>query len=505
MALSFPGEKRAFIRQVADLLAKEIGQEQVLYDDYLTAELTRPNLDEYLGKLYHEDSELLVPFFCADYEKKEWCGIEWRQMRDILKRKQDDRILPFRFDDAPIAGVLSIDGYVKIGNRPPSEMAKLILKRIGESNDAKSVRSVQTAPLPALLHQLPSLPAKFIGRDEVLDDLVKILTVDNAAGVTISSARAGLQGMGGVGKTALAVVLAHRLKSRYSAAQLYLNLRGADTDHRQPVSPADAMQTIIHSFHPEMKLPEAIDQLAPIYNSVLTQAGAVLLFLDNTANADQIRPLLPPENCLLLVTSRTQFSLPGLESRQIDCLPPEKSQELLRTLAPRITGYEPEAAELCGHLPLALEVVAGIVNDKKVYDVSELLHRIRVNQEKLNRLDAAFQASYDLLNESLRRQWILLSVFPAPFDLRAAAAVWNNVAIQPDASALETARESLQILTNSNLVEYNQANARFRLHDVARRFCDGELTKFSEAARTALRFRYAEHYAVVGNEMKIFT
>lgn len=78
VALSFPGEKRDFIRQVADLLSAAIGKERVLYDDYLTGELARPDLDLYLGKLYHDYSELLVPFFCADYENKEWCGIEWR-------------------------------------------------------------------------------------------------------------------------------------------------------------------------------------------------------------------------------------------------------------------------------------------------------------------------------------------------------------------------------------------------------------------------------------------
>jgi hypothetical protein len=84
VALSFPGEKRDFICQVADLVATAIGRERVLYDDYLTAELARPDLDVYLGQLYREQSELLVPFYCADYERKKWCKLEWRQMRDIL-------------------------------------------------------------------------------------------------------------------------------------------------------------------------------------------------------------------------------------------------------------------------------------------------------------------------------------------------------------------------------------------------------------------------------------
>ena len=130
VALSFPGEKRPFVREVADALSRVLGRERVLYDDYLTAELARPDLDVYLGSLYHDHSELLVPFFCAEYEKKEWCGLEWRQVRDILKRKESERIMPFRFDNAPVTGFLSIDGYVSIKNRTPFEVAQLIQQRI---------------------------------------------------------------------------------------------------------------------------------------------------------------------------------------------------------------------------------------------------------------------------------------------------------------------------------------------------------------------------------------
>jgi hypothetical protein len=135
---------------------------------------------------------------------------------------------------------------------------------------------------------------------------------------------------------------------------------------------------------------------------------------------------LPPANSLLLVTSRTHFSLPGLAARNIDCLLPENSQKLLLKLAPRIKGYEKEAAELCGHLPLALEVFAGVVNDKKLYSVPDLLKRLREGREKLTPVDAAFQVSYDLLADDLRRRWTLLAVFPASFELGAAADVWGS-------------------------------------------------------------------------------
>ncbi len=151
VALSFPGEKRDFVKEVATVLASALDQDRVLYDEYYTAEFARPNLDTYLGRLYHQESELLVPFLCADYETKEWCGLEWRQMRDLLKQKKDDHIMPFRFDDAPISGVLSIDGYVKIGRRTPQEVAILILERLSALGAAPAADApVATRPADGL-------------------------------------------------------------------------------------------------------------------------------------------------------------------------------------------------------------------------------------------------------------------------------------------------------------------------------------------------------------------
>jgi len=337
-------------------------------------------------------------------------------------------------------------------------------------------------------------------------ELENALAGEHAAGATISARHAGVQGMGGVGKTALAVVLAHRLAARCPDAQLFVNLRGAGADEQgyrgaidiKPVTPAEAMQSVIHFFHPEERLPETPDALAPIYRSVLAEAGRVLLLLDNAAGAAQVRPLLPPPNCLLLVTSRAQFQLPGLATRNLDCLAPEKSRELLLRLAPRLQGGEIDAAELCGHLPLALEVFAGAVNDKRLTPVSELVERLRARLERLTPVDAAFQVSYELLDEEFRRQWTLLAVFPASFDLAAGAAVWNpSINYQPSTLNLGEARDAMQALVNASLVEWNESNARFRLHDLVRQFCDGKLT---DAERDAARLRHARHFRDVADE-----
>lgn len=133
VALSFPGERRDFVEGVASHLAGQVGRERVLYDKYHEAEFARINLDTHLQRLYHDESELIVVFLCSDYDKKEWCGLEWRAIRDLLKGPRKADVMLLRFDDATIPGLYSIDGYIPIGDRPSAEISNLILQRLGSS------------------------------------------------------------------------------------------------------------------------------------------------------------------------------------------------------------------------------------------------------------------------------------------------------------------------------------------------------------------------------------
>jgi hypothetical protein len=111
VALSFSGADRRYVSRVADELVTALGKERVFYDVNFKAELARPNLDTYLARIYAKQSKLCAVFLSSSYAVKEWCGVEWRVMRDILKKKKDEEIMPFRFDDTEIEGMLSIDGY----------------------------------------------------------------------------------------------------------------------------------------------------------------------------------------------------------------------------------------------------------------------------------------------------------------------------------------------------------------------------------------------------------
>ena len=151
VGLSFPGEKRGFVEQVAQRLAKRLSKERILYDKYHEVELARPNLDVYLPRLYHDSTELNVVFLCSEYNEKEWCGLEWRAIRDLMKRREDERIMLMRFDDADIEGLYSIDGYIDLSRVSPEQCADLILQRsmalAGEPTETSSVGVTSGADL----------------------------------------------------------------------------------------------------------------------------------------------------------------------------------------------------------------------------------------------------------------------------------------------------------------------------------------------------------------------
>jgi hypothetical protein len=130
VALSFPGELRRDVATLARELAKSLGKSQVFYDDYYKAELARPNLDLYLQSIYLEHSELVVVIVAAKYDEKDWCGIEWRAIREMIKKREGPRIMFLRADDASVSGMFSVDGYIDMRGRTPQELASLIRERL---------------------------------------------------------------------------------------------------------------------------------------------------------------------------------------------------------------------------------------------------------------------------------------------------------------------------------------------------------------------------------------
>lgn len=331
-----------------------------------------------------------------------------------------------------------------------------------------------TVPVLSPLHQLPAPPRDFTGRREEIEDLLR----EMEKGVTIS----GLRGLGGVGKTALALKLAEMIKDRYPDAQLYLNLKGVSD---KPLTAAEAMAHVIRAYHPTEKLSEDEAQLSATYNSVLDGKRA-LLVMDNAKDRAQVEPLLPPAGCALIVTSRQHFTLPGLYEKDLDTLPLEDACKLLLRIAERIGDHADEIARLCGRLPLALRVAASAIAERKNLSPAEYARRLSDAKQRLSHLkqvDVVLNESCELLGKERRKLWRMLAVFPDTFDENATAAVWEM--------EVDAANDALGDLLTYSMIEYDEETGRYRLHDLARIFADGRM---SNDERIAAKREHAEYY-----------
>jgi hypothetical protein len=332
------------------------------------------------------------------------------------------------------------------------------------------------SPLASYRFQLPAAIPDFTGRGQLIDELVLRLS-KNAA----MDARPALRGMGGVGKTSLAVRVAHEVKGLFPDAQLLIDLRGTSGVAAGPTTPLAAMRQIIYAFRPEASnLPEDEKELAGVYRAVLAGKRA-LIILDNAGTEDQLRSLMTvPPPVALLITSRHALALDSVESIPLDALTPEEAYLLLRgIMGSRGARYELVAiAELCCQLPLALRVAADFLRLRVDWPVSryvaalkgERLRWLKVGADPEKDVEAVLKLSAaQLVRDSVERgtRWHILHIFDGDFDLSAAASVWN--ADENDLGVLS----DMSDLVNRSLVLFDHAARRYRLHDLMRPIAEG--------------------------------
>jgi tetratricopeptide (TPR) repeat protein len=199
VALSFPGEHRSIVEQVAEKLSTEVGWTQVLYDKFYEAEFARLDLDVYLPRLYREQSELIVLFLCPEYAAKRWCQLEWRHIRQLIATVDAGRIMLLSFGDPgdfSELGILPGDGYVDVVGRPASEIAGLILQRLNGSTAVVVAEEVPAKPPRLDLGRLPIAGPLLIGRETELARLDAAWEDPNTRVLTLVA-------FGGTGKSAL--------------------------------------------------------------------------------------------------------------------------------------------------------------------------------------------------------------------------------------------------------------------------------------------------------------
>jgi DNA-binding SARP family transcriptional activator len=335
------------------------------------------------------------------------------------------------------------------------------------------------APLPVPVvapAQLPADLSAFVGRHRELARLNSLLDDDAQPSAAVEIA--AIDGMAGIGKTALAVHWAHWAADRFADGQLYANLRGFDPSG-VAMSPEDALRGFLETLGvAPQRIPGDLGAQASLYRSMLS-GRRILVLLDNVRDIEQVRPLLPGSpGCLVLVTSRNR--LPGLivahgaQTISLDTLPADEARQAmaLRLGSARLEA-EPDALDeiidRCGGLPLAIAVVAARATVYQDLPLAEIASELRDARTRLDALSAdgaaadvraVFSWSYRLLSVPARRLFRLLSVHGGPELSRNAAA---SLARLPKAEIQPLLAE----LTGARLLTEHRPG-RFTSHDLTR-------------------------------------
>jgi hypothetical protein len=129
VALSFPGESRPLVEKIAQELERLLGPNAYFYDSNYVSQLAQPSLDALLQGVYNR-AKLDVVFLSRDYQKKDWCGVEFRAVREIIFNRENSRIMFVRTDDGEVEGVFKTDGYVDARKFSPDKIAGFICQRL---------------------------------------------------------------------------------------------------------------------------------------------------------------------------------------------------------------------------------------------------------------------------------------------------------------------------------------------------------------------------------------
>jgi DNA-binding SARP family transcriptional activator len=367
----------------------------------------------------------------------------------------------------------------------------------------QAVADARTVAAPA---QLPPDVHGFAGREAQLRQLDAIAATVSPApdAPTVAVAIAAIDGMAGVGKTALAVHWAHQAAARFAGGQLYVNLRGFDPN-RSPVTPDEAVRGFLDALDvPPERIPATLEAQVGLYRSLLA-GRRVLVLLDNAGDAGQVRPLLPgAHGCMAVVTSRNQLAglvtTAGAFPVTLDLPTVSEARQLLehRLGGARVAAESSavdEIVALCARLPLALAIVATRAATQPSLPLATLAAELREAQGGLaeftdpdlaSDVRAVFSWSYQQLSPAAAQVFRLLGLHPGP-DISMPAAA--SLAGQPAAQV----RPLLAELARVHLVE--RAAGRYALHDLLRAYA-AELAQAldTDEQQAAALHRALSHY-----------
>jgi DNA-binding SARP family transcriptional activator len=317
-------------------------------------------------------------------------------------------------------------------------------------------------------HELPLRPSVFAGRAAEVDELLcAVREADRSRPIVLA-----VDGPGGIGKSTLAVELAHRLsRDEHSSGEIYVDLQGGRSGLR-PATPAEVLLRLLRSLGEPEPRDEDVEALSARWRSH-THARRLLVVLDNVLDADQVRPLLPNgPGCTVVITSRRRLTDLDLTRRvTLSTLDSDASVEVLRAHADTETEALRRIAQLCGGLPLALRVAAARLGSRADLTAADFALRLADDRLRLSELgyrDTGVRATFT-------SSFIALADSADPVD-REAARLFGLLGLLPVSECAVEAAYALIDTDNGDacvgrLVELqlvSSENGRLRLHDLLR-------------------------------------
>ncbi|MFC9438201.1 ATP-binding protein [Nocardia sp. NPDC057030] len=350
-------------------------------------------------------------------------------------------------------------------------------------------KAASTQPLrPAVLTSLRRDVPMFLGRDTELQRILD--AAEPGRVVSIHT----IDGMPGIGKTALVTRAAHLLSDKFPDGRYFVELN-SHTPGQAPADPAEVLATLLTGLGiAPNHIPDTLTARRDLWRD-RTATKQILLILDDARDHDQIEPLLPtgPRPLTLITSRRRLIALDNAFPLPLDTLDPDNAANLFCQLAQRKPCDDDHAAiadivQLCGYLPLAIVLLAGRLAHHPAWTLTSLADEFRTTQHRLDELDtgqravrAAFTASYDNLPPDRQRLFRTLGLHPGTdFDAHAVAAL-------NDTPLTET-RTHLDALYTDNLI-HETTPGRYHLHDLVREYARAlDPTGGSEPTRRLLDY-----------------
>src|SRR5215213_5388997 len=474
IAFSFAGEKRAFVAQVAAILARRFGREHILYYPYHEAEFALYDLGIYLPKFYREQSDLVVPVLCPNYDEKRWTGWEWVHIYVLLTKGDGKRVMPTRFEYAEVDGLSEAAAFIELDDKTPDYLATRILERLA-LNEGKPkdfyTRPSSSDARPAhtsIPNNLPRLQP-FFGREDELAHIREALDPENRTWGAL------IDGPGGMGKTSLAVRAAYDCTPEQFKRIVFVSVKNRELDddgvRELGIFVLPGFLEMLNELSRELdraditKAPE--DERIRLLLEALRGERA-LLILDNLESLpkpdrDRLFTFVKrlPQGCKAILTSRRRIGS-GSEELILQKLSQEAALETLTDLArrnpllartsedERIALYEQTAGK-----PLLLRWVAGQLGRGSCRTLDDALEFLRSCPEDNDPLEFAFGDLVNEFTEAETKVLCALTYFSLPAKVEHIATVAG--------CDEDTAETALRSLANRSLVIPGSEETAFAL------------------------------------------